>query len=159
MKRKTLIPIITLLALSMMVILPAHVKAITKEPFFGFVTYTEWRLGESYRWWITEDGVMHEMDYYWSGIYFDGSLGTGIGEFWYQHWTYDPATGEMSAVGKWWLTIPDMGTIEGSWVGHGGYGTLVAIHGTDGFEGAKIRASFVVVEPGQFYMTGTISWT
>lgn len=157
MKKKTLIPIITLLALSMMVISPAPVKATTKEPFFGFGTFTEWHLGESYRFWISEDGIIHEMDYYWSAI-FEGSLGTGTWEFLYQHFRYDPATGNAKCVGKWWLTIPDIGTIEGSWVGLGGYGTMGATHGTDGFEGAKIKASFTVVGPLQFYATGTITW-
>ena len=157
MKKKILIPIVTLLALSMMATLPAPVKAITKEPFFGLTTYTGWYLGESYRFWISEEGIIHEMDYYWSAI-FEGSLGTGTCEFWYQHWAGDPATGSIKCVGKFWLTIPDIGTIEGSWVGLGGYGTLVAFHGTDGFEGAKIKASWTVVGPLQFYATGTITW-
>jgi hypothetical protein len=142
---KVVMPIIALLLLTMMIVTPA--KAVTKVDYWA--TH-EMDLVDPGKIWVTEGGIQHVKDSYWRGSS-DGSLGNdGIFEVWYEHITLNLVTGEGTFNGKFIITIPDKGTIEGS--GRGiitGFvnapGTFVATHGTGDFLGSKSMGSYTAV--------------
>ena len=128
--------IIALLALSMTTISP--VMAVTKEAYYCEMEIYQMDPGKE---WVTGGGIYHAKDAYWSGSY-DGTLGIGAFDVWYEHIALDQDTGKGTFSGKYLITTPD-GTMAGSFRGkitsqimHSG--TFVGTHGTGGFEGVKI---------------------
>jgi len=158
MNKKILMSTIVLLVLSLMIISP--VKAITKEPSWAHVEINVLDLPDKQ--WVA-DGIMHIKDMHWSGPY-EGTLGTGTFEVWFEHLRLDMDTGEGTYSGIWLITIPGQGTLAGSARGKiTGYvfasGTFAGADGTDDFEGVKKMGSYTLDMTSMPYMfdaSGTI---
>jgi len=145
-KKVVLMSTIALLTLATMIISP--VKAITKAPYWEHVEFNPADFDQPGKQWISEEGVLHVKDWHWVGTY-EGTLGTGTMDVWFEQISLDLATGEGTLSGKWLVTIPDVGTIAGSARGKitafvFGSGTFAGTHGTGMFEGVKKMGSFNV---------------
>ena len=164
MNKKILMSTIALLVLSLMIISP--VKAITKEPYWAHVEINvfdppnkQWFVGFN-------DGIMHIKDWHWSGPY-EGTLGTGTFDVWFEHLRLNQNTGEGTYSGTWQITIttgPLQGTLAGRARGKiTGYlfasGTFAGAHGTGDFEGVRKMGSYTLDMtsiPYMFDASGTI---
>jgi len=145
-KKLVLRSTIALLALSIMVIRP--VNAITKEPYWEHVEFDPADFDQPSKQWLSEEGVLHIKDWHWVGAY-EGAMGTGTMDVWFEHISLDLATGEGTLSGKWLVTITTQDTMTGN--GRGtitgfvfGSGTFAGTHGTGIFEGVKKMGSFNV---------------
>ena len=144
MNKKVLMSTIALLALTMMLALPARAKTVEL-----YESHIEMELIDPGTVWFSEEGIMHLKGAYWAGteeVIVPGGLGTAIFEEWYNHLSLDPITGEGTLSAKWRLTFPG-GTVEGSARGKitEGYllsGTFVGCHGSGDFAGVKKMGSF-----------------
>jgi len=146
MNRKILMSTTALILLAMMTTSPA--KAITKEPYWEHVEFNPEDFDEPNKQWISEEGILQTKDWHWIGSY-EGTLGTGTMDVWFEHISLDLATGEGTFSGKWLVTITPQDTMAGS--GRGtitgfmfGSGTFAGTHGTGIFEGVKKMGSFSV---------------
>jgi len=145
MNKKSLLPTIALLVLSIMITSPVKAKK-TVEPY---ASHIEMELIDPGTMWYSEEGIMHLKGSYWNGteeVSVPAGLGTAIFEEWYNHLSLDPTTGKGTLNAKWRLTFPG-GTVEGSARGKitEGYllsGTFVGAHGSGDFEGVKKMGSF-----------------
>lgn len=142
MKKVILMSTIVLLALAIMIISP--VKAITKEPYWCHMEFST--IDAPGKQWVSEDGILHMKDLHWLGTY-EGVLGTGTMDVWFEMISLDLATGEGTFKGTWLITITPQNTLGG--YGRGiitGYvfcsGTFVGTHGTGAFEGVKKMGEF-----------------
>jgi hypothetical protein len=140
MNRKVVIPTLVLLLLAMMVVTPA--KAVTKE---AYSAHHEVDLVDAGKVWVTDGNIQHVKDSYWIGTN-EGTLGVGQIEIWYNHISLNLNTGQGTYSGKFLITIPDVGTVEGS--GRGiitGFvnsaGTWEVTHCTGEFQGSKTMGS------------------
>ena len=143
-KKAILMPIIVLLALSMVLISP--VRAITKEPY---TSHMELELKEEGKRWLSEEGIFQIRDSYWVGTY-DGTLGTGTYESW-SNVRVDTATGKGTLKGKFRITIGTStlsGTSRGKVTMPQFSGTFEGTLGTGDFKGVKIMGSFEGFHPG-----------
>jgi len=145
-KKMILMPSIALFALSIMIIMP--VKAITKEPYWEHVEFDPADFDQPLKQWISEEGIFQVRDWHWVGTY-EGTLGTGIMDVWFEHISLNLATGEGTCNGKWLITITPQNTIAGSARGAitgfvYGSGTFAGTHGTGAFEGIRKMGSFSV---------------
>ena len=161
MNKKLLMSTIVLLVLSLMIISP--VKAITKEPYWAHVEIDVLDLPDK-QWFVGfNDGIMHIKDWHWSGPY-EGTLGTGTFDVWFEHLRLNMDTGEGTYSGKWRITIPGQGTLAGSARGKiTGYffasGKFAGADGTGDFEGVKKMGSYTLDMtsiPYMFDALGTI---
>ena len=146
MEKKILMPTIVLLVLSIVIISP--VKAITKEPYWEHVEFDPADFDQPGKQWTSEEGILHIKDWHWVGTY-EGTLGTGTMDVWFEHISLDLATGEGTLSGKWLVTITPQDTTAGSARGKitgfvFGSGTFAGTHGTGMFEGVKKMGSFDV---------------
>ena len=137
--RKILLPMVTLLVLSVMLIAPTMAK--TEVPYSSNI---ESALIDPGKQWVTEDGILHIRDSYWKGTEV-GTLGNGIFEDWLS-FNINLATGEGTFSGHWLLTYEGRGTISGSARGtiSMGYlinGMFIGTHGTSEFEHVQKKGS------------------
>ena len=144
--RKILLPIVTLLVLSVMLIAPTMAK--TEAPYSSHI---ESALVDPGKQWVTEGGILHIRDSYWKGTEV-GTLGNGTFEDWLS-FNINLATGEGTFSGHWLLTYKG-GTISGSARGtiSMGYlinGTFIGTHGTGEFEHVQKKGSLngMLVDP------------
>jgi len=162
-KKELLGSIIALLTLAIMIISPA--KAITKAPYWEHVEFDPADFDQPGKQWISEEGILHIKDWHWVGSY-EGTLGTGTMDVWFEHISLDLATGEGTLSGSWLVTITPHDTMTGS--GRGtitgyvlGSGTFAGPHGTGIFEGVRKMGSFNVNMasiPYTLDATGTIMY-
>jgi len=145
-KKVVLMSTIALLALAIMIISP--VKAITKEPYWEHVEFNPADFDQPGKQWVSEEGILHVKDWHWVGTY-EGTLGTGTMDVWFEQISLDLATGEGAFSGRWLITITPQDTMSGR--GRGtitgyvfGSGTFAGTHGTGMFEGVKKMGSFNV---------------
>jgi len=139
-------PTIALIFLAMMITSPA--KAITKAPYWEHVEFNPEDFDDPGRQWTTAGGIMQVKDWHWVGSY-EGTLGTGTMDVWFEHISLDLTTGEGTLSGKWLITITPQDTMAGS--GRGritgfvfGSGTFAGTHATGAFIGIKKMGSFEV---------------
>ena len=137
--RKILLPMVTLLVLSVMLIAPTMAK--TEVPYSSHI---ESALVDPGKQWVTEDGILHIRDSYWVGTEV-GTLGSSTFEDWLSL-NVDLATGEGNFYGHWQLTFEGRGTISGSARGtiSMGYlinGMFIGTHGTGEFEHVQKKGS------------------
>jgi len=145
-KKVVLISTIALLTLAIMIISP--VKAITKAPYWEHVEFNPEDFDQPGKQWISEEGILKIKDWHWVGSY-EGTLGIGTMDVWFEHISLDLATGKGTLSGSWLVTITPQDTMAGSARGTiTGYvlgsGTFVGTHGTGMFEGVKKTGSFNV---------------
>ena len=128
-----------LLLLAMLVVTPA--MAVTKEAYQG---HHEMDLVDPGKVWVTGGGIQHVKDSYWRGTSV-GSLGVGTMEIWYNHISLNLNTGQGTYSGKFLITIPGVGTVEGSGrgiiTGFNSAGTWEVTHCTGEFQGSKTMGS------------------
>jgi hypothetical protein len=137
--RKILLPMVTLLVLSVMLIAPTMAK--TEVPYSSHI---ESALVDPGKQWVTEDGILHIRDSYWVGTEV-GTLGSSTFEDWLSL-NVDLATGEGNFYGHWQLTFEGRGTISGSARGtiSMGYlinGMFIGTHATGEFKGMQKKGS------------------
>jgi len=137
--RKILLPMVTLLVLSVMLIAPTMAK--TEVPYSSHI---ESALVDPGKQWVTEDGILHIRDSYWKGTEV-GTLGSGTFEDWLSL-NINVATGEGTFSSHWLLTYEGRGTISGSARGtiSMGYlinGTFIGTHGNGEFEHVQKKGS------------------
>ena len=147
MRKIALMSTVALLILSLMMIV-SPVKAVTKEPYWEHSEFNPADFDQPVKQWISEEGILHTKDWHWVGTY-EGTLGTGTMDIWFEQISLDLATGEGTLSGSWLITITPQNTLSGS--GRGiitGYvfvlGTFAGTHGTGAFEGVKKMGSFNV---------------
>jgi hypothetical protein len=145
--RKILLPMVTLLVLSVMLIAPTMAK--TEAPYRSHI---ESALVDPGKQWVTEGGILHIRDSYWVGKEV-GTLGNGTFEDWLS-FNINLATGEGTFSGHWLLTYEGRGTISGSARGtiSMGYlinGMFIGTHGTGEFEHVQKKGSLngMLVDP------------
>jgi hypothetical protein len=145
--RKILLPIVTLLVLSVMLIAPTMAK--TEVPYSSHI---ESALVDPGKQWVTKNGILHIRDSYWKGTEV-GTLGNGTFEEWLS-FNINLATGEGTFSGHWLITFEGRGTISGSARGtiSMGYlikGTFIGTHGTGEFKHVQKKGSLngMLVDP------------
>jgi len=137
--KKILITTIALLALSLMLVVPA--KAKTAEPYSSHI---ESALIDPGKQWVSEDGILHIRNSYWMGTEV-GTLGSSVLEDWLSL-NVDLATGEGTFSGNWLLTFDGLGTISGTATGKISLGYLIngmfiGTHATGEFERVQKKGS------------------
>jgi len=95
--RKILLPMVTLLVLSVMLIAPTMAK--TEVPYSSHI---ESALVDPGKQWVTEGGILHIRDSHWVGKEV-GTLGDGILDDWLS-FNINVATGEGTFSAHWLLT-------------------------------------------------------
>jgi hypothetical protein len=159
--KKRMLSLIIILVLAMLLVIPASaapptsvqgdvlispVMAITKEPYWEHVQFTVFD-APSIVWFA--NGIMQLEDMHWSGSY-NGTLGTGTMDVWYEHLTLNTETGNGTLIATWLIVIGE-NTMSGSANGNivGGLsgsseGYFRGTHGTGAFAGIEKMGTYAV---------------
>ena len=111
MRKIALMPTVALLILFLMMII-SPVEAVTKEPYWEHSEFNPADFDQPGKQWISEEGILHTKDWHWVGSY-EGTLGTGTMDIWFEQISLDLATGEGTLSGRWLITITPQNTMSG----------------------------------------------